>query len=78
MVELSPRGDVYVLGFAGDTFNTVWYARRMAPPETEVAFVSAVGDDDISRRMKAFIEGGKRDNTQDQDQTRAHGSMAFE
>ena len=37
MIELSPRGDgLYAQGFAGDTFNTAWYARRLAPATVEV------------------------------------------
>ena len=57
MVELAPSGDGrFKMGFAGDTFNTAWYARRLGPPELEAAFFSCVGDDDLSRRMTRFME----------------------
>ncbi|GGB46563.1 2-dehydro-3-deoxygluconokinase [Roseibium aquae] len=57
MVELSPASvNEYALGFAGDTFNTAWYARQLASPDKlSVAYFSAVGDDDISRRMTDFM-----------------------
>jgi 2-dehydro-3-deoxygluconokinase len=59
MVELSPAGDGdYCVGFAGDTFNTAWYARRIAPENSlDVAYFTAVGDDDQSARMVAFMRG---------------------
>ena len=57
MVELAPCADGrHRLGFAGDTFNTAWYAKRLGPPELEVVFFSSVGDDDLSRRMTRFME----------------------
>lgn len=58
MVEMAPaEDDRYAMGFAGDTFNTAWYARRMMPSEVEVAFLTAVGSDEISQRMLAFMRG---------------------
>ena len=57
MVELAPRGDgAFTMGFAGDTFNTAWYAARLAGAEVEVQFLSAIGDDEPSRQMSAFVE----------------------
>ncbi len=57
MVELAPCEDGrFKVGFAGDTFNTAWYARRLGPPELEVAFFSCVGDDDLSRQMTRFMK----------------------
>ena len=57
MIELAPEADGrFRRGFAGDTFNTAWYARRLAGPEIEVAYLTAVGDDDPSRQMTTFIE----------------------
>lgn len=57
MIELAPEADGrFRRGFAGDTFNTAWYARRLAGPEVEVAYLTAVGDDEPSRQMTAFIE----------------------
>ncbi len=56
MVELAQTGpDTYRRGFAGDTFNAAWYARRLAPPETRVDYVTALGDDAVSGEMLAFF-----------------------
>lgn len=58
MAELAPSdsdGD-FRLGFAGDTFNTVWYLARCAP-DVQVSYLTAVGDDAISQKMAAFIDG---------------------
>ena len=34
MIELSAgKGDLWRMGFAGDTFNTAWYARAILPKE---------------------------------------------
>ena len=55
MAELAPAGapDTYRLGFAGDTFNTAWYLARLGVP---VSYLTALGDDATSTRMKAFME----------------------
>ena len=56
MVEMAPSGDgTYRLGFAGDTLNTAWYAKRALGHDWDVAYVTAVGEDEISRRMTDFI-----------------------
>jgi len=59
MLELSQAedgaADLFRAGFAGDTFNTAWYARRIAGPEVEVAYFTAVGTDDVSRRLERFV-----------------------
>jgi 2-dehydro-3-deoxygluconokinase len=56
MVELAPTADgTYVRGFAGDTFNTAWYARRLLPGEWTVGFGSCVGEDAVSGQMVDFI-----------------------
>lgn len=58
MVELSPLGgDDYRMGYAGDTFNTAWYARRLLPETWTVAYGTCLGDDAVSGRMRAFMEG---------------------
>ena len=58
MVEMRPEGDGrFVMGFAGDTFNTAWYARRLLPADVEVAYLTGVGTDETSRRMTAFMRG---------------------
>ena len=56
MVELLDEGGGdYRQGFAGDTFNTAWYARRLLPPDWRVGFASAVGEDPLSDRMVRFM-----------------------
>jgi 2-dehydro-3-deoxygluconokinase len=54
MVELAPEAALYRRGFAGDTFNMAWYAKRLAPTWT-VDFVSAIGTDAVSQEMSDFI-----------------------
>lgn len=56
MVELAPAGaGLLRQGFAGDTFNTAWYLKRLAPDWT-VDYVSQVGTDAISSQMLAFMQ----------------------
>jgi 2-dehydro-3-deoxygluconokinase len=56
MVEMAATGDgLFRQGFAGDTFNTVWYARRALGPDWAVDYFTAVGDDSVSTRMLAFM-----------------------
>lgn len=56
MVELAAQaGGLFSLGFAGDTFNTAWYARRCLPATWNVGYLSAVGRDALSDRMVAFM-----------------------
>lgn len=56
MIEIAPDGaGKFVVGFAGDTFNTAWYARRVGNAGIEVAYLSAVGTDQPSEDMTAFI-----------------------
>ena len=56
MVEMAPETDGrYRLGFAGDTFNTAWYMRQLAGPQVRVGYLSAIGDDAMSRRMADFM-----------------------
>ena len=56
MVEMAPTasGD-YHLGFAGDTLNTAWYAKRTFGPDWDIAYFTAVGQDAVSERMTDFI-----------------------
>lgn len=57
MVELAQVGpDTYRRGFAGDTFNTAWYARRLLPPDWTVGYASAIGTDAVSDEMAAFMQ----------------------
>jgi 2-dehydro-3-deoxygluconokinase len=56
MIELSAgRGDLWRMGFAGDTFNTAWYARATLPRNRRVAYVTALGDDPFSADMRKFF-----------------------
>lgn len=57
MIELSPTGKAtFSVGYAGDTFNTAWYASHLAAPGAlNVSYFSAVGDDALSRDMLAFM-----------------------
>lgn len=56
MVELAPAGDgLFRSGFAGDTFNTAWYLRRLLPDDWSVAYATCVGDDAVSDRMLDFM-----------------------
>ena len=49
MVEMAPtqQASQFNMGFAGDTFNTAWYVKMLAP-EWQSRFVSRVGSDDVS------------------------------
>lgn len=56
MVELAPaEGDLFAMGFAGDTFNTAWYLRRLLSADVQVDYLSAVGEDAVSNRMLEFM-----------------------
>ena len=56
MVEVAPAGDgLFRVGHAGDAFNAAWYARRLLPPDWDVAFASRVGIDGASDEMLAFL-----------------------
>ncbi|MEO8241937.1 MAG: sugar kinase [bacterium] len=57
MVELAPAGGgLLQQGFAGDTFNTAWYLKRLRP-DWQVDYLSAVGTDAISDAMLGFMAG---------------------
>lgn len=56
MVEFAPDGqDGWQMGFAGDTFNTLWTLRGLLPGDVSTDYVSAFGDDEFSRRQLAFF-----------------------
>lgn len=56
MVELSQAGDGHLRkGFAGDTFNTAWYARACLPADWSVDYFTALGDDAMSSDMLEFM-----------------------
>ncbi len=57
MVELSPAGDgLWRQGFAGDVFNTLWYARALSGADVSIAFHTAVGTDPLSDDLISFVE----------------------
>ncbi|MCV9961374.1 sugar kinase [Pararhizobium sp. BT-229] len=57
MVELmQAEGDLLRKGYAGDTFNTAYYARLFLPQDWSVDYLTAVGTDTVSGEMLAFIE----------------------
>ena len=55
MVELSPSSGTLAMGFAGDTFNTAFYARRQLGPDWQVDYLTALGTDPLSDRIVDFI-----------------------
>jgi 2-dehydro-3-deoxygluconokinase len=58
MVELMQAdGGLMRKSFAGDTFNTAYYARQYRPADWSVDYFSAVGTDMISDEMLAFMAG---------------------
>lgn len=55
MLELSASGgDQWRMGFAGDTFNTLWCIRALLP-DPACDYASAFGDDPFSQRQIAFF-----------------------
>jgi 2-dehydro-3-deoxygluconokinase len=59
LVELAAVGNnLFRQGFAGDTFNTAWYARRALAPSWDVQYFTALGDDPVSTRMLEFMAKG--------------------
>lgn len=64
MVEMAPTdtpGD-FRMGFAGDTFNTAWYMRRLRP-DVATRYFSRVGTDAVSYSMLAMMSGAGIDTT---------------
>lgn len=59
MLEMAPQGDdgSYRMNMAGDTLNTAWYLRRALSDDWSVDYVTCVGTDAVSDRMRAFIAG---------------------
>ena len=56
MIELAaqPNG-LWRVGFAGDTFNTLWTLKALLPREIAVDYVSAFGEDPFSIRQIEFF-----------------------
>lgn len=63
MAELAPTRDpkTFRMGFAGDTFNTAWYLAQIST-KAEVAYFTAVGDDDLSQEMLEFMRASNISN----------------
>ena len=56
MVEMAAvDGGLYRMGFAGDTFNTAWHLRRLLGDKSQIDYVTALGDDPTSARLRDFI-----------------------
>ncbi|MDN5927361.1 MAG: sugar kinase [Hyphomicrobiales bacterium] len=56
MLELSGSGgDSWHMGFAGDTFNTLWTMRALLPAPAATDYVSAFGDDPFSVGQRGFM-----------------------
>lgn len=56
MVEMAPvEGGLYRSAFAGDTFNTAWYARELLPAGFHVDYASGVGNDPLSEALIGFM-----------------------
>lgn len=57
MLELSGRReDQWRMGFAGDTFNTLWALRALTPSDRPADYVTAFGDDPFSRDQMTFLK----------------------
>ncbi|MBW4706490.1 sugar kinase [Roseobacter sp. YSTF-M11] len=54
MIELSMNGSTAQVGVAGDTLNTAVYLKRSAP-ELAVDYMTCLGDDPFSRKIRDFI-----------------------
>ncbi len=62
MVELSaPQDAPAQIGVAGDTFNWAVYLRRTLGPEHSVRYVTCLGHDPFSARIRAAIEAEEVD-----------------
>ncbi|GGD11044.1 sugar kinase [Aquisalinus flavus] len=63
MVELRPAGDAghYASAVAGDVYNTAVYMKRLAGERAQVSFLTALGDDALSQRMRTTFEDERID-----------------
>lgn len=57
MVEMAPAAEPgqFRMGFAGDTFNTLWYLRQLCP-QWQTPYLTRVGNDGISRDMLRMMQ----------------------
>ncbi len=57
MLELSSvQNDLWQQKFAGDVFNTLWYAKALSTDDNSISFFTAIGDDHSSNEMLSFIK----------------------
>jgi 2-dehydro-3-deoxygluconokinase len=58
MVELAPvaKGEQFNMGYAGDTFNTAWYLRRLLGKDYQINYFTAIGTDALSDKMLRFLK----------------------
>ncbi len=56
MLELSSvQNNLWQQNFAGDVFNTLWYAKALSSDDKSINFFTAIGDDHSSNEMLSFI-----------------------
>lgn len=56
MLELSSvQNNLWQQNFAGDVFNTLWYAKALSTNDKSINFFTAIGDDHSSNEMLSFI-----------------------
>ncbi|MDW4499669.1 sugar kinase [Sulfitobacter sp. D35] len=58
MIEMAPSGTPgqFSMNFAGDTLNTAWYLRKLLPQGFSVEYLTDIGMDSASHKMRAFME----------------------
>ena len=57
MLEMAPVGDgQFRMGYAGDTFNTLWHAAQLLGERGRAGFVTRLGTDRLSDRFAAEME----------------------
>jgi len=57
MIELSGGDNAqYRMGYAGDTLNAIWYARARLGADWTTDYVTALGDDNFSAEMRAYLD----------------------
>jgi 2-dehydro-3-deoxygluconokinase len=59
MLELTPQknGGAWDVGFAGDTFNTMWYVRALTNQDLwNVSYLTRVGVDDYSDKFIDYMQ----------------------
>ena len=63
MAELRKTGDGFAVGFAGDTFNTAVYCRRLLSQDDAVGYLTRVGTDPLSDGFLALAKAEGIDTT---------------